>query len=339
MAVAKKKTVAKKPVAKKPVAKKVETKVEETNPTEAEKEREEKERIEREERERKAKEQEEKERIEREEKERVEREEAKLKSPITVEDSYEMKTTEKEKNKDTWEIKDRQYYLLSNEGAIIRMIRSKGIYYFDEEAGYERELKLTSNQKTPFVDEFKGPARLEHIVFRDGVLNVPKNKQILQKLLSLYHPQKGLVYEEVNNEAEAVDELSAIEVELEAMNTASQMDIDLAEAIVRTDVGSAVSKMTSKEIKRDLMLLARKNPALFLELANDENISIRNLGIKAVEMGIIKLSGDQRTFLWGSNSRKLITVPFDENPYSALAAYFKTDDGFDVYQQVAKMIN
>jgi len=256
------------------------------------------------------------------------------KSLITKEVKMETKNIE---NK--WEIKDRQYYLLGNQDAIVRIVRSKSIYYFDEELGYERELKLTSNQKSPFVDEFKGPERLEHIVFRDGVLNVPQNKQVLQKLLSLYHPQKGIVYDEVNNEAEAKDELSTMELELEAMNTAMQMDIDLAEAIVRTDVGSAVSKMTSKEIKRDLMLLAKKNPALFLELANDENIEIRNLGIKAVERGLIKLSSDQRTFLWGSNSRKLITVPFDENPYSALAAYFKTDDGFDVYQQVAKMLN
>ena len=319
-----KKTVTKKPVAKKPVAKKVEpVKVEEkeviidNTPV-----------------------------VEKEEVEEVfvpevkadivkeEVKQSETKSLITKEVKMEAKNIE---NK--WEIKDRQYYLLGNQEAIIRIVRSKGIYYFDEEMGYERELKLTSNQNTPFVDEFKGPARLEHIVFRDGVLMVPKNKQILQKLLSLYHPQKGIVYDEVNNEAEAVDQLSLIEIELEAMNTAMQMDIDLAEAIVRTDVGSAVAKMTSKEIKRDLMLLAKKNPGLFLELANDENIEIRNLGIKAVEKGLIKLSSDQRTFLWGSNSRKLITVPFDENPYSALAAYFKTDDGFEVYQQVAKMLN
>jgi len=77
---------------------------------------------------------------------------------------------------------------------------------------------------------------------------------------------------------------------------------------------------------------------LFLELANDENINIRNIGIKAVENGIIALSNDQRTFKWASNDRKLITVPFDENPYSALAAYFKTDEGIEVYQTIEKRL-
>ena len=122
------------------------------------------------------------------------------------------------------------------------------------------------------------------------------------------------------------------------MNVAQQMDIDHAEAVVRSSVGSEVSKMTSKEIKRDLLLFAKNNPNLFLEIANDEDINIRNLGIKAVEMGILKLSSDQRTFKWGTNDKKIVTVPFDENPYSALTAYFKTDEGIEIYQTIEKRL-
>ena len=129
-----------------------------------------------------------------------------------------------------------------------------------------------------------------------------------------------------------------LEVEIEALNTAQTLEIDRMEAILRTELGNKVSKMSSKEIKRDCLLFARQNPYLFLELANDENINIRNIGIKATELGIIKLSNDQRTFMWGTNDRKLMTVPFDENPYSALAAYFKTDEGIEVYQTVEKKL-
>ena len=77
---------------------------------------------------------------------------------------------------------------------------------------------------------------------------------------------------------------------------------------------------------------------MFLELANDENINIRNVGIKATEMNLIALSNDQRTFTWVSTGRKLLTVPFDENPYSALAAWFKTDEGVEVYQTIEKRL-
>ena len=117
---------------------------------------------------------------------------------------------------------------------------------------------------------------------------------------------------------------------------AKDMDIDQAEAIVRINAGSAVSSMTSKELKRDLLVFAKSDPLLFIELANDENVQVRNVGLKATEAGIIKLSDDQRTFKFGSNDRKLMTVPFDENPYSAMAAYFKTDEGVEVYRSVEK---
>ena len=38
--------------------------------------------------------------------------------------------------------------------------------------------------------------RLGRIVFRNGTLTVKKEDVNLQKLLSLYHPYKGKVYEE-----------------------------------------------------------------------------------------------------------------------------------------------
>ena len=86
------------------------------------------------------------------------------------------------------------------------------------------------------------------------------------------------------------------------------------------------------------MVFANKNPELFLELANDENVQLRNFGIVAVENAIIDLSQDQRTFSWTSNGRKLMNVPFDENPYSALAAWFKTDEGVEVYKSIQKKL-
>lgn len=238
-----------------------------------------------------------------------------------------------------WEIKDRTYILKDGKGAgLSHILRSSGIYYFDEDKGYERELKYTKNQKTPFVDEFSGVARPAHITFREGVLFVSKRKQTLQKLLSLYHPDLGKKYYEHKPAEIAVDQVANIELELEALTAASVMDIDMAEAVLRVEMGSRVSSMSSKELKRDLLVFAKKNPKLFLELANDDNVMLRNLGVRAVENRIIALSSDQRTFSWASTGRKLFTVPFDEHPYSALAAWFKTDEGMEVFSQVEKRL-
>ena len=165
-----------------------------------------------------------------------------------------------------------------------------------------------------------------------------REKVQLQKLLSIYHPAKGKVYNEFDKKAVAVDELDMIEFEIKALNAASVMDIEQAEAILRVENGSAVSGLSSKELKRDILIFAKRNPKLFLDLAEDENVVLRNFAINATESGIIKLSQDQRTFTWGTNGRKLMTVPFDENPYSAMAAWFQTDEGLEVYKSIDKKL-
>ena len=261
-------------------------------------------------------------------------ESAVIENPV-IEQPVVKKTTVK---KDSWEIKDRTYYLKNNKSPLSYMIKSANIYYFDEEKGYERELKYCQNQKTCFVDEMKGDQRLEHIIFRNGALFVPRNKQTLQKLLSVYHPLKDKLYYEWQPIKVAEDEIEILELEADAITAARNIDVDMAEAIMRVEIGSEVSKMSSKELKRDLLLFARSNPSLFLELMNDDNVQLRNYGIKAVELGIIKLSSDQRHFSWGSNNRKLMTVPFDEHPYSALASWFKTDEGMEIYSNIEKQL-
>ena len=248
-------------------------------------------------------------------------------------------TLKPKENKPKWEIKNRVYKLKHNRRPLSKMMKSHNIFYFDEEKGYERELKYTSNQQTCFVDEMKGDARLSHIIFRNGILTVPKEKTVLQKLLSLYHPHRDKLYEEEKPAVKAASEIEILEMEIAALTAAQNLDIDMAEAVMRAEIGSKVNELSSKELKRDLLLYAKRNPNLFLELVNDENIVLRNFGIKATEMGILKLSSDQRTFSWGSNDRKLMNVPFDEHPYSALAAWFKTDEGMEIYSNIEKRLN
>jgi hypothetical protein len=257
---------------------------------------------------------------------------------MVLEEPVVVKTKTQKPKKDDWEITDRVYYLMGNKKPMSRMIKSANLYWFDEEKGYEREIKYCENQKTPFVDEMKGDQRLSHIVFRNGAFYVEKTKTVLQKFLSLYHPENGSLFYEFEPVKEAVNEIERLELEADAILAARNMDIDMAEAVMRVELGSKVSEMSSKELKRDLLLFARNNPDLLLELINDDNVQLRNYGIKATELGIIKLSNDQRTFKWGSNDRKLMTVPFDEHPYSALAAWFKTDEGMEIYSNIEKQI-
>jgi len=243
-----------------------------------------------------------------------------------------------QRKKERKQPKDKFYYITGNRAPLRLRIPSRGIMVYDEDLGYEREIQYTVNQKTIFVDEFKGKVRPANIFFDNGALHVSSRYQTLQRFLEI-HPHNGVLFKERDEQVIAMSELNLIELEIEALNAAQNMDVDTAEAIMRVEVGSKVSKMTSRELKRDLLVYAKRNPSLFLELASDDNVVLRNFGIRATEMGIIKLSSDQRTFNWGSNDRKLVTVPFDEHPYSALAAWFKTDEGMEIYSNIEKRLN
>ena len=246
------------------------------------------------------------------------------------------------KVKDTWEYKDRHYYLANGKEPLTYTIPSRHtrkypLTWFDPEIGYERELRYATNQKSIFVDEQEGHATLKHIIFENGSLHVAKEKRTLQEFLN-HHPHKGIIFKELDEQVEAVDHLEYLELEIDAVNLARQLEIDQAEAIMRVEVGSKVSNLSTKELKRDILLFAKRNPALFINLAQDENVILRNFAIVAREQNIISLSDDQRTFKWASNGRKLMTVPFDENPYSAMAAWFKTDEGLEVYKSIQKKL-
>ena len=241
-----------------------------------------------------------------------------------------------------WEIKTRVYYLLHSITPLTFTLQTKHstqypLLHFDKNTNTQRELRYATNQNSPFVDEQKGECTLGHVIFEDGVLTVGESQQNLQKFLH-HHPKKENIFKEWDQKEVAQDDLADLDAELEAMTAAKNMELDHAEAVLRVEKGSEVASLSSKELRRDLLLMAKKNPEAFLSIANDENVGLRNTAIRAVEQHIVKLSQDQRTFHWGSNDRKLLTVPFDENPYSAMAAWFKTDEGVEVFKTIEKKL-
>jgi len=241
-----------------------------------------------------------------------------------------------------WEIKDRLYELKGNRKPLVFTIPSKHsakrpLLYFDEKLGYNRELKYATNQPSPLADEQKGETTLGRIIMRSGKLFVPREQQSLQKLLSIYHPLKDELYLEYDKVEEATDDLAYMEYEINALIAAKSLDIDAAEGILRSEIGSQVNNMTSKEIKRDVLLMARRNPGMFLQLANDENVELKNIAAKFIENNLISLSADQRVFSY-PNGKKICVVPYDEHPMNALAAFFKTDDGMELFKNLSKKL-
>lgn len=237
----------------------------------------------------------------------------------------------------SFEFKDRSYSIKGEDEPVAYYFKRKFLWY-DPIKGYEREVLFTDNQKTPFVDEFKGAVIPARPALRGGVLRVPKEKRVWQYILSELHPHLGKRYVELDSRKDAIDELEEMNTEFEAMKLAMEMDISKAESIVRANVGSVVSKMSSFEIMRDLRVMAKQDPQLLIDLANDDNIELRNIAAKAVEQSVLKISADRRTVTWGANGRKLFSVPFEEHPLIAITSWFKTNEGLDLLPQIERKI-
>ena len=150
-----------------------------------------------------------------------------------------VKTAPKQEVKPTkpsWEIKDRVYYLKNNKSPLTLTIPSRhtkkhSLLYFDKQTGKQREIRYATNQDSPLVDEQKGEATLGHIIFRDGDLKVPKEKQNLQKLLSLYHPLKGKMYEEFSAVEEAEDQLDILDFTGGELNATGKINYKNKDAV------------------------------------------------------------------------------------------------------------
>ena len=241
-----------------------------------------------------------------------------------------------------WESKDRTY-VLSGASPLTWTIqtkhtRKKPLLYFDEIAGYNREIRYATNQRSIFVDEQDGYATLGHVLFENGTLYVPRAQEPLQKLLSLYHPQAEQQWKELKPEKAVEDAVEVAELTLDALNLVGELKEEELIGILRTEHGSAVTGWSPTQVKRMGFAMANGNPKLFMDLAKDEDVQLRNFANLAAELGIVKLANNNTQFVWAKNGAKIFTIPFDENPYVAFAQFFKTDAGADVYKSIEKKL-
>ena len=118
-----------------------------------------------------------------------------------------------------------------------------------------------------------------------------------------------------------------------------EMDIEDLEAIARVVLDGNVSGMTSKEIRRDMLLKASQDPEEVISLSEDENIKLRNVAVRCSRLGIIFIKDDNRTVCWNNKTKdKIVNCSLWRKCISNLGAFFKTDDGLDVLQGITNKL-
>ena len=204
------------------------------------------------------------------------------------------------------------------------------LMWFDEKNNVNRALRYSTNQKSPFEDEQDGNAIVEPIIFEDGFLIVPRQNPVLQQFLH-YHPLNGRVFVEVDKEKDASVEVEELNLEIEALIEARQLTLDQIETLTRVMFGKDPSTVSTAELKRDILVFAKRDPKEFLNILNDPELKFQAKVRLFFENKLLILrNGDKEVwFNTSTNKKKMLSVPFGEDPYEMVGHFLQSDEGID----------
>jgi hypothetical protein len=216
-----------------------------------------------------------------------------------------------------------------------RNTRRYPLLWFDEENNLNRPLRYAVNQKTAFEDEQDGNAIVEPIIFENGFLRVPKNNPVLQEFL-YYHPLNGRAFVEVDHEKDAAKEVESLSAEVDALIQARQLSIEQLETVSRVLFGKDPSRFTTAELKRDVLIYAKKDPKGFLNVIEDPMLKLQANVHIFFENKLLTFRNGQKEvwFNTGSNKKKMVTVPYGQDPYFTVAEFLRSDEGIDALKML-----
>ena len=204
------------------------------------------------------------------------------------------------------------------------------LMWFDEKNNVNRALRYCTNQKSPFEDEQDGNAIIEAIIFEDGFLRVPKQNPVLQQFLH-YHPLNGVIFTEVDKEKDAASEVQDLDLEIEALVEARALTLEQLETLTRVMFGKDPSTVSTAELKRDILVFAKRDPKEFLNILNDPELKFQAKIRLFFENKLLVLRNGEKEiwFNTATNKKKMLSVPFGEDPYEMAGHFLQSDEGID----------
>jgi hypothetical protein len=129
-------------------------------------------------------------------------------------------------------------------------------------------------------------------------------------------------------------------VEADALVAARKMSVTEMEMIARVLLEIDPSKLSSAELKRDILILAKRYPSDFLEALEDPSLDLYGKVSLILDKGLLGMRNNGRDihFNLKTNKKRMMTVPFGEDPKSAIAAYLQSDDGIEVLKMLDKQL-
>ena len=239
---------------------------------------------------------------------------------------------------------DKVYKLVKDSAPLSYMLPTRHtaqlpLLFFDEEAGVNRALRYARNQKSPFEDEQDGNVVLEPIIFEDGFLSVPRTNPVLQQFL-FYHPSNGMAFQEVNEERDATAEVDRLNAEVDALLAARDLKVEQVEMISRVLFNRDVTKVSTSELRRDILVYAKNRPEELLDIVNDPTLKLQATVSLLFEKGFLAFRKNRKEIWFNTNTNKtkMLNVPYGEDPMFIVSSFLQSDEGIENYKLLEKLL-
>jgi hypothetical protein len=112
---------------------------------------------------------------------------------------------------------------------------------------------------------------------------------------------------------------------------ARQLTLDQIETLTRVLFGKDPSTVSTAELKRDILVYAKTNPREFLNVLNDPELKFQAKVRLFFENKLLILRNSEKEVWFNTitNKKKMLSVPFGEDPYGMVAHYLQSDEGLD----------
>lgn len=229
-------------------------------------------------------------------------------------------------------------YRLNKPNGIVYILKTSDFTVYDEETNQRRAVRYCVNETSVFVDEQSEFSKREPVVFRNGELFVEHSYPALIKLLEI-HPDNtkngGNIFHLVQNEKTAekvVEEEFAISDAIIAIREKEISDL----YPVAMEFGVNLEQ-SNKEIKRDLIVIAKSQPHAFLRSLNSSATKLRAIVRQADEFGILRL--DQTGAYWGDSNGLIVNNVLGKDIIETFSAFLTTEKGEPVLDKIKEELN
>lgn len=239
----------------------------------------------------------------------------------------------------------RSYSLKSGRGKIVLISEFNG-----KELEYPQAIRHCPGEKSIFRDEQSKDAEVVPIVFVKGFFEAKAHEALTQDFLD-NHPKNGVTFKQVDEAADAEDFALLEELRLDAKAAVRKKakekgGMEVLKMIVTalTSDETDVSKMPPALIKTTLYDLIDNNVYRFVndegevDIFEDPDIVRGALSTLAFKSGVVTISGNGNSIIWGDNKSVICHVPEGASHDDYFAEFLGTKEGVKVAREVDKRL-